>query len=103
MICELKIEKKYLEEIIRGTKKEEYRSLSDYYFRRFFVIKNDTPVAEKPITAFKLVAGYRRDSAYAIVENKGIFIDEFMERFGFNVDDRFIKGEVFSDMIERTK
>jgi hypothetical protein len=28
---------------------------------------------------------------------------EFMERFGFNVDDRFIKGEVFSDMIERTK
>ncbi|MHB1178670.1 MAG: hypothetical protein ACYCZO_10105 [Daejeonella sp.] len=73
----LTIDQVNFNEIIAGTKKEEYRSLSDFYISRFCIVKNGNVVGVKPIKAVRLAVGYARDRKWAIIEIKGIFIDTF--------------------------
>lgn len=65
-------------EIIEGKKKEEYRSLSDHYFKMFMnKAKDGVYEGKKKITKIILAVGYRKDRKTALVEVKGIFIDRF--------------------------
>lgn len=71
------IERQFFDQILAGTKTEEYRSVSDFYISRFCIIENDELVGMKPIKHIKLAVGYAKDRKWAIVEVKGIFIDTF--------------------------
>lgn len=70
--------------IMSGQKKEEYRSVTDYYINRFctFATKNgeEECTGFKPIKFIKFAVGYRKDRKWAIVEVKGLFLDTF-EKF----------------------
>ena len=71
------IEKKFFDRILSGEKKEEYRSLSDYYINRFCVFKGEQFVDMKPIKTICFAVGYAKDRQTAIVAVNGIFIDTF--------------------------
>lgn len=84
------IEKQFFDQILSGAKKEEYRSLSDYYINRFCVFKGEVFTAMKPIKTICFAVGYAKDRLTAIVEVKGIFIDTFESVIpeGFNQGDQ---------------
>lgn len=68
------------DEIIEGKKKEEYRSLSEHYFKMFMnKAKDGVYEGKKKINKIKLAVGYRKDRRTATLEVKGIFIDRFEE------------------------
>lgn len=71
------IEKQFFDQIIAGTKKEEYRSVSEYYISRFCDFKNDEFVGVKPYKSIILAVGYSKTRKWAEVEVKGIFLDTF--------------------------
>jgi len=65
-------------EILEGKKKEEYRSLSEHYFRMFMIkAKDGVYDKKKKINKIILAVGYRKDRKTALIEVKGIFIDRF--------------------------
>jgi|GEM_PF-1257102 hypothetical protein len=66
-------------DIMSGKKKEEYRSLSEHYFKMFWN-KNKQGIYDekKKIDKIILAVGYRKDRKVAVVEVKGIFIDKFL-------------------------
>lgn len=65
-------------EILEGKKKEEYRSLSDHYFKMFMIkAKDGVYDTKKKISKITLAVGYRKDRKTALVEVKGIYIDRF--------------------------
>lgn len=74
------IKEQYFNEILAGTKKEEYRSLSDHYFKMFWNKGKDGVYDQKKkIDKIILAVGYRKDRKTALVEVKGIFIDRFID------------------------
>lgn len=84
------IKEVYFNEIIEGKKIEEYRSLSDHYFRMFFE-KNSEGEYEfkKPIDKIILAVGYSPTRKTAVVELKDIYICEFMN----DIPEGFEKGD----------
>ncbi|WP_276359905.1 hypothetical protein [Daejeonella sp. H1SJ63] len=84
------IERQFFDQIVAGTKTEEYRSLSDYYINRFCVFEGERFTAMKPIKVICFAVGYAKDRPLALVEVKGIFIDTFEDHIpeGFNKGDQ---------------
>ena len=91
---DLIIKREYLQEILAGTKKEEYRSLSKFNTRllcdnidRASLIKGDHYIEhnkevwrpKKNITHVRFLNGYRKDREYIICELKSINIDKFIK------------------------
>lgn len=72
------IKEEYFNEILSGKKTEEYRSLSEHYFKMFWN-KNKEGVydSKKKIDKILFAVGYRKDRKTALIEVKGIFIDRF--------------------------
>ena len=77
------------DQIIAGTKKEEYRSLSEYYISRFCNFKGDEFIGMKDFKSIILAVGYSKARKWAEIEVKGIFIDRF-ENF---IPEGFKKGD----------
>jgi len=85
---ELKIERKHLDAIISGEKGEDYRSIKPFYFQKFCVKRTEgehkgkyfiaTPEDYKPIKIIKFMAGYAKESPYAIVMIEKIRINTFV-------------------------
>lgn len=72
------IKEEYFNEILNGTKIEEYRSLSEHYFKMFCKKGKDGYYDEiKPIKEITLAVGYRKDRKTAVVEVKDLYICVF--------------------------
>lgn len=84
------IKEEYFNEILSGVKIEEYRSLSDHYFK-MFCDKNKEGVYDKvkSIKEIVLAVGYRKDRKTAVVEIKDIYICEFQN----DIPEGFEKGD----------
>lgn len=92
-VLTLIIDQTNFNEVMSGQKKEEYRSLSEYYINRFcnfhIVESKEEFKGIKPIKFIKLAVGYSKARKWAIFEVKGIFIDKF-ENF---IPEGFAKGD----------
>lgn len=73
----LTIKKVWLEKIVSGEKKEEYRDAKEYYHRMFKELNEGAEVVKPVIKTLKLRAGYRKDSPFAIVEVDKIRYEQF--------------------------
>ena len=73
-VVSMPIKKKWFDMILSGEKKEEYRTIGDYWRKRLLFDKVD---------AIKLINGYGRDKPYIVVELKDITIGEGKEEWGF--------------------
>ncbi|WP_282638118.1 hypothetical protein [Sphingobacterium thalpophilum] len=84
------IKEVHFNEIMNGRKLEEYRSLSEHYFRMFFD-KNKIGEYEfrKPISKIMLAVGYSPKRKTAIVELKDIYICQFINE----IPEGFQKGD----------
>lgn len=86
----LRIKNKYLDDILNGTKKIEYRNFTQYYINRFCVLnkKRTEIIGTKEYDYIKLIAGYRKDSPQNIFEINGIYIatDEKNEPIEFEIE-----------------
>ena len=71
------ITQEFFNQIISGEKKEEYRSLSEYYISRFCNFKGDEFIGMKDYKSIILAVGYSKTRKWAQIEVKGIFIDTF--------------------------
>lgn len=77
------------DQIISGKKKEEYRSLSEFYISRFCNFKGDEFIGMKDFKSIILAVGYSKTRRWAEIEVKGIFIDTFID----TIPDGFKKGD----------
>ena len=102
----LTIAREPLERIISGDKTVEFRSLSDHYLKKLFMVEGDTVVGVKPFTHVLFQAGYSATSPRALVEfqdagakeesqkapvspmGKRMFAEAEVE--GFTVDDEWV-------------
>ena len=64
----LTIAREPLERIISGDKTVEFRSLSDHYLKKLFMVEGDAVVSVKPFTHVLFQAGYSSTSPRALVE-----------------------------------
>lgn len=65
----LRIMRQYLHEIVKGTKKTEYRQLNKYYVELFmFTDKKGDPIDFRNIVRLKLYVGNEKNGEYAVVE-----------------------------------
>lgn len=97
---DLQIEKKYLDQVIAGTKPEEYRSLSTYNVHLLcdkinlediqpgdHYVTNEDNETWRPRTDIKtlrLLNGYRKDRKIVIIEAQKIEVVKFeKEQYGF--------------------
>lgn len=71
----LVIEKKYFDEIIAGTKTEEFRFLSESTMSRYTYIGEDGRRYLKPYDRIRLCVGYHKNRDEAMVEVIGIECD----------------------------
>ncbi|TDS14706.1 ASCH domain-containing protein [Sphingobacterium paludis] len=72
------IKEVFFNQILSGEKIEEYRSLSDHYFKMFFDKNKDGEYEfRKPIDKIILAVGYHKSRKTAVVELKDIYIVEF--------------------------
>ena len=102
----LTIAREPLERIVSGDKTVEFRSLSDHYLKKLFMVEGDTVVGVKPFTHVLFQAGYSATSPRALVEfqdagakeesqkapvspmGKRMFAEAEVE--GFTVDDEWV-------------
>lgn len=102
----LTIAREPLERIISGDKTVEFRSLSDHYLKKLFMVEGDTVVGVKPFTHVLFQVGYSATSPRALVEfqdagakeesqkapvspmGKRMFAEAEVE--GFTVDDEWV-------------
>lgn len=64
----------FLDQIKAGTKKVEFRSLTDFYFRKLCIMdKEGNYLADKPITHILFQGGYSPTSPRLVVELKEWF------------------------------
>lgn len=91
------IKEEYFNDILSGTKKEEYRSLSDHYFK-MFCEKGKDGVYEKvkPIKEILLAVGYRKNRKTALVEVRDLYICQFINDIpeGFQKSDECFVIEI---------
>lgn len=70
-VCYLTIQRVHLDRIVKGEKTVEFRDLSDFYIKKFFVVSGDEVTGIKPYTHILFQAGYSADSPRTLVEFKG--------------------------------
>lgn len=84
------IKDEYFKEILEGKKVEEYRSLSEHYFKMFCEKGKDGYYDKmKPIKEIILAVGYNKNRKTALVEVKDIYICEFQNE----IPEGFEKGD----------
>lgn len=84
------INKENFDDIIEGRKQEEYRSLSDHYFRMFCTKGKDGVYDDmKPIDKIYLAVGYSKDRKKALIEAKDIYVCTFIN----DIPEGFQKGD----------
>ena len=89
-MLELKIKRVFLEQIISGEKKEEYREPSDFNMSRLFRLDHEQKMFyDKGIDKIKFVAGYAKDADWATVKVKKIDLYTFVH----NIPEGFNKGD----------
>lgn len=67
----LRIKREYLDAIVEGTKKEEYRDFSPFYVKRFLIMDEEgdsDTFSFKNFDRLKLYVGNTPDAPYAIVK-----------------------------------
>lgn len=98
------IKEKYLKEIVSGSKKEEYRDVTDRLLKQVaYLDEEGNATSLKPIKSLLLYAGYQKDRKFAEVEVIDIELDNYVDDDGNpNEDDEFfvfILGKVISTNI----
>lgn len=84
------IKEVHFNDILSGNKPEEYRSLSDHYFKMFFDKNKDGEYEfRKPIDKIILAVGYHKTRKTALIELKDIYIVEFQHE----IPEGFEKGD----------
>ncbi|MRI62726.1 hypothetical protein EDM00_01755 [Ornithobacterium rhinotracheale] len=59
----LVLSKEWFDEILAGTKKEEYRAFTDFYISRLCVLDEDREIVNfKPYETVKFQLGYAKDA-----------------------------------------
>lgn len=84
------VKQEYFDEILTGKKIEEYRSLSEHYFR-MFCEKGDDGVydAMKPIDKITMAVGYTKVRNVALIEVKDLYVCKFINE----IPEGFKKGD----------
>ena len=73
----LVLKKKWFLEILKGTKKEEYRDYTDYYIERLCEFDKDSNLIDvKKYDVIRFQLGYSKNAPQMIVELKEIMIEE---------------------------
>ena len=85
----LTIMKVFFDQIISGKKVEEFREPTDYWFRRLFIIEDNTVIKPKPFKYARFCVGYHKDREEALVEIKDIGYYEFVDY----IPEGFEKGD----------
>jgi len=94
----LVLKKEYFNEILDGTKTEEYRDFTDFYINRLCdVDENGEIQGTKKYDTVKFQMGYSKDAPQIIVECKEIFIDTDE---GFDADKDLLTTENCNFTIE---
>ena len=70
----LRIKKQYLDEIISGTKKIEYREENDFYAERLGIIEDGEVIDTKQFDTVKFYTGEKTDCQFAIVKCNGVYL-----------------------------
>lgn len=72
----LVLKKQYFNEILAGTKKEEYRGFTDHFINRLCEVDEDGQILDtKKYETVKFQMGYNKDAPQMVVECKQILID----------------------------
>lgn len=72
----LVLEKKYFNEILEGTKKQEYRDFTEFYIKRLGVSDKEGHLIDtRDYDTIKFQMGYSKNAPQIIVECKGVFIE----------------------------
>lgn len=72
----LVLKKEYFNEILDGTKTEEYRDFTDFYINRLCEVDENGEILDtRKYETVKFQMGYSKDAPQIIVECKAIFID----------------------------
>lgn len=75
-ILNLIIQQKFFDQIIKGTKKQEFRELRPKSEKKYIVYNNDGTFDAMAFDAIRFYVGYRKDRDTALVEVKGVsFLD----------------------------
>ncbi len=70
------LQKKYFLEILKGEKKTEYRTFSDYYKTRLLELDKEGEIeGQKKIDTVRFALGYRKNRPEMVVECKDVFIE----------------------------
>lgn len=97
----LVMQKEYFNEILAGTKTEEYRDFTDFYISRLCEVDKTGEIqGTKKYETVKLQMGYNKDAPQMIVEVKGIFIETDE---GFDADKDLLTTENCNFTIELGK
>ncbi len=84
------INQENFDDIMNGVKKEEYRSLSEHYFRMFCKKGDDGVYDEmKPIDKITIAVGYNKSRKTAVIKVKDLYICKFMNE----IPEGFEKGD----------
>lgn len=84
------IKEEYFNEILEGVKTEEYRSLSEHYFRMFSTKNDNGEYANiKDIKEIILAVGYSKNRKTMRVQLKDLYIVEFWN----DIPEGFQKGD----------
>lgn len=72
----LVLKKQYFDEILAGTKTEEYRDFTDFYINRLCLVDEKGEILDtKKYETVKFQMGYNKDAPQMIVEVKDVLID----------------------------
>ena len=98
MTLDLIIKQKHLEEIVAGTKTEEYRDVTDRLLKQVCDLDSEgNATGYKPIKTLRLFAGYKKDRKFAVVEVLDIELDVYLDDDGNETEDEyfvFVLGKV---------
>lgn len=80
----LQIKRQFLDLILSGEKKVEYRDVTDYYIDRLCVMKEDGETIDyfKPIESVEFVCGYKQDAFKAVFKVEKIALEEWLDDQG---------------------
>lgn len=92
------IKEKYLNEILNGTKKIEYRDVNEYYINRFCTVNKAGEITgtKQDYKFIQFQAGYNKDSKKAKFICNGIFLTTYMHKIpeGMKKGDQLFEIEI---------
>ena len=71
----LVLKKQYFNEILAGTKKEEYRDFTEFFINKLCILDDEGEITDfKKYETIKFQMGYNKDAPQMIVECKEIYL-----------------------------